>query len=112
MRGDDQGFSLVAEVAEELAEMDAPGGIEAGGGFVKEYDGRVGEQRAGDADALAHAACYRSLPVALRTNGFHVGERLNHFDRHQTEYTWTDQFACETSRGIGGRSPDRAHPPV
>jgi saccharopine dehydrogenase-like NADP-dependent oxidoreductase len=26
--------------------------------------------------------------------------------------TWTDQFACETSGGIGGRSPDRAHPPV
>jgi predicted TIM-barrel fold metal-dependent hydrolase len=35
------------------------------------------------------------LQVALRTNGFHVGERLNHFDRHRDEYPWIDQFAYE-----------------
>ena len=54
--GDDEGFALVAEVAEEFAELGAAGGVESGGGFVEEDDGGVGQQRARDAKTLPHAA--------------------------------------------------------
>src|SRR5439155_10881663 len=54
--GNDDAFALVAQAAQELAELDAPGGIEAGGGFVEQYERGVGQECAGDGDALAHAA--------------------------------------------------------
>ena len=33
--------------------------------------------------------------MALRTNGFRLGERLNHLDRHRLEYPWADQYDYE-----------------
>lgn len=33
--------------------------------------------------------------MALTTNGFDLGERLNHFDRHRLEHGWRDQYEYE-----------------
>ena len=47
---------MVAEIGQKLAELRAAGRIKAGGRFVEEDDGWIGQQRSRDADALAHAA--------------------------------------------------------
>ena len=47
---------VLADLAEQVQEAHALGGIEAGGGLVDDDQRRVAEQRDGDAEALAHAA--------------------------------------------------------
>lgn len=56
VRGDEDGFALLTEVDEKLAKLDAAGGIKPGGGFIEKNQRRIGQERAGDADALFHAA--------------------------------------------------------
>lgn len=41
------------------------------------------------------SVCYARKPVALRTNGFKLGERLNHLSRHRLEHPWVDQYEYE-----------------
>src|SRR5687768_4008187 len=53
-REDDDG--VFAEVAEEIEEAHALGGVESGGGLVDDDELWIGEERDGDAEALAHAA--------------------------------------------------------
>ena len=33
--------------------------------------------------------------TVLRTNGFEIGKRLIHFDKHKIEHEWADQFEYE-----------------
>ena len=54
MAGNDQRFSLVAQIAEQLPELHTPCRVKTGRGFIEHDHRRVGQQRAGNADPLFH----------------------------------------------------------
>ena len=76
--GDDEGGAAAHQVGEALLNQGFGFGIEAGGGFVEDQDARIGQNGAGDGDALALAA--GKLDAALADDGVVlVGERFGEF---------------------------------
>jgi len=49
------GPAALAEVADELADLDDAGRVEAVGGLIEEHEIGLAEQRAGDPEPLLHA---------------------------------------------------------
>src|ERR1035437_529702 len=56
MRDENQGFAQGVQFIENLHDLHAGGGIEIAGGFIRENDERIVDQRAGDGHALLLAA--------------------------------------------------------
>ena len=59
--GDDEGGAALTQGVERLLDFAFGVGVQRGGGFIENQDGRVLEQGAGDGDALA-------LPCLLYTS--------------------------------------------
>ncbi|CAA9394552.1 MAG: hypothetical protein AVDCRST_MAG64-1369 [uncultured Phycisphaerae bacterium] len=59
VRRHDQRLALLAQLAQELAELHPAGRVEPGGGLVEQHDRRAGQHRPRDADPLPHAARQR-----------------------------------------------------
>lgn len=76
--GDDEGGAAAHEVGETFLDHGFGFGVEAGGGFVEDEDAGVGEDGAGDGDALFLAA--GEFDAAFADDGFvAVGEAFDEF---------------------------------
>ena len=55
VRGEEDGFAAFLEVEDEVADLVRAGGVHTGGGFVKDEEAGVLDERLGEADALQHS---------------------------------------------------------
>ena len=76
--GDEEGFALLGEDADEVLEFDAGFGVEAGGRFVEDEELGVWEEHAAKAEALAHA--FAEFVDGAVGEGGEVGEVEDLFD--------------------------------
>ena len=90
--GDDEGGAALAQIPKAFLDQRFALAVEAGGGFVEDQDARVGQDGAGDGDALALPA--RELDAPLADNRVvPVGEALDEPVRVGDAADFFDLFA-------------------